>query len=129
MDLPHHRGRRREPFSNLLVRVGLYGPCIVLRLGGRLSSDDFPFLREHLDLAISIRHPPWVIVDLSGVTVDEQEGFGVFIDAHDLISRSSGRLVLTGLRTDPPDPRLVVRGSLDEALAELIDEGIRRLQR
>jgi stage II sporulation protein AA (anti-sigma F factor antagonist) len=119
--------RHRDRFQSLAVRVGLHGPCIVLRLSGELSSATVPALQRHLDQAIAFRRPPWVIVDLSSVSGVDDTGLGLLTQAREQVGSRSGRLILVGLR-DPQPPHFQVRRSLEEALAELVDEGVARFR-
>lgn len=114
----------------LVVRMGLHGPCVILRLSGELCQTTTQVLRRYVEQAVAFRRPPWLVIDLSGVATVDNHGWALLVETEALVDGSAGRLLLTGLDEDLsrslPGTHLQVRQSLDEAIAELLDEGMGR---
>lgn len=110
--------------------MGLHGPCVILRLSGELCQTTTQVLRRYVEQAVAFRRPPWLVIDLSGVATVDNHGWALLVETEALVDGSAGRLLLTGLDEDLsrslPGTHLQVRQSLDEAIAELLDEGMGR---
>ncbi|MEV0584551.1 STAS domain-containing protein [Nonomuraea sp. NPDC050310] len=108
--------------------MGLHGPCVVLRLAGKLSVTTEPVLQRRLEQAIAFRSPPWIIVEMSGLSELRGTDLGLFDEARRRIEARSGRFILVGPQGLPPAVS-EVRPSLEQALRELVDEGVGRFHR
>lgn len=94
----------------------------------RLCLATSPVLRRYVEQAVAFRRPPWLVVDLSGVTTVHDHGRAIIAEMAALVDGSSGRVLLVGfdetLSGSLTGTRLQVRQSLEEAIAELLGEGI-----
>ena len=83
----------------------------VICLGGRVTIDSSPGLRQQLHALLSQPSPPTLIVDLSDLSYIDCSGIGTLIEALRIARQHHTKLQLRGLR-DGPRHLLEVTGLL-----------------
>ena len=97
--------------QDISIQVTDREPGVLICLGGRITVDSSPVLRERLFALLKRQSPPTLIIDLSEVSYIDCSGIATLIEALRIAHQRNSELRLRGLH-DGPRHLLEVTGLL-----------------
>ena len=98
------------------VEIDIDEKCVTAYISGEIDHHNAAGLRNKIDAAVENAYPELLILDFGGVTFMDSSGIAVVINALRQMNKIEGKLILTGIQSQP---RKVFRASGLDKLVEI----------